>query len=209
LPSCSILPAPETLAIYQLPPTSITRADSTGKLPWTLHVSTPHSSQVLDSQRVLALREDNRISAYKGVRWSEAAPILLRSRLAGAFRADGRLSPLSGHHVNLVTDFELNGDLNAFQVEHADGVPMVVIRFYAVLTQPGRSRIVAVHGFEARQPVEGKGMTEVIAAFGKATDKLAREMIDWTIQHGNSIQATQDDTTASAGERMNPSAEMP
>ena len=51
-------------------------------------------------------------------------------------------------------------------------------------------------------------MPEVIAAFGRGADQVAREIIDWTIQHGSAIQAGENEMPASAG-RMNPPAEKP
>jgi cholesterol transport system auxiliary component len=195
--SCSILPAPETLAIYQLPPSSIPSASQTDQLsqpPLTLHISKPDSSRVTDTQRVLILRKDNRISAYKGARWSDSPPVLLRNQLTSAFRTDGRLSVVGDKNVNLKRDLELSGELYSFHVEDMGGKPATVIRFYAVLVQPTRNRVIASRGFETRQPVEGKGMPEVVAAFGKGTDDVARQIIDWTIQHGSAIQADQADT---------------
>jgi cholesterol transport system auxiliary component len=207
--SCSILPTPQTLAIYQLPPPSIasaSQADQLPQLPLTLHILKPDSSRSTDTQRVLILQPDNRISAYKGVRWSDSPSVLLRNHFTGAFRADGRLSLMSDRNVNLPRDFELSGDLSAFHVEYSNGMPAAVIRFYAVLAQPTRNRVIATRGFEARQSVEGKGMPEVVAAFGKGADDVARQIIDWTIQHGSALQADQADAAASAGKTNPPEA---
>ena len=198
--SCSILPTPQTLAIYQLPPPSIARAaqtDQLPQLPLTLHISKPDSSRVTDTQRVLILRRDNRISAYKGARWSDSPPVLLRNQLTSAFRADGRLSVVGDKNVNLVRDLELSGELYSFHVEYVGSKPAAVIRFYAVLAQPMRNRVIASRGFETRQPVEGKGMPEVVAAFGKGADDVARQIIDWTIEHGSAVQPWQGDATNS------------
>ena len=198
--SCSILPAPETLAIYQLPPPSIAPAAQTDQLPQrplTLHISKPDSGRMTDTQRVLILQPDNRISAYKGARWSDSPPALLRNQLTSAFRADGRLSVVSDTNVNLRRDLELSGELYSFHVEYVGGRPAAVIRFHAVLAQPTRNRVITSRGFETRQPVEGKGMPEIVAAFGKGADTVARQIIDWTIQHGGAIQADQADAEAS------------
>jgi cholesterol transport system auxiliary component len=183
LSSCSILPKAETLDIYQLPPSSIARSAQAGSLPRALRIATPHSNQVTDSMRVLVRRQDNRISAYKGIRWSDPAPILLRDQLAEAFRTDGRFSSVSSGNNNLMADLELGGDLTAFQVEYKNGIPAVNIRFYATLVQSGRNRIVATRSFEIIEPVQGREISEVIAAFGRATDRLAAEVIDWTLQY--------------------------
>jgi cholesterol transport system auxiliary component len=183
LSSCSVLPKPETLEIYQLPLSSIVPSTQGNSSPWALRIATPHSSQVTDSVRVLVLR-DNRISGYKGVRWSDPAPVLLRNRLARAFRTDGRFSSVSSGDDNLPTGLELGGDLSKFQVEYRNGVLAVDIEFYAILVQLDPYRIVATQRFEIRQPMEGKKMREVMAAFGKATDKLSAEIIGWTLQPG-------------------------
>ena len=208
LSSCSILPK-ETLDVYQLAPLSIAIAAGADPLPWTLHISKADSSRVTDSQRVLILNHDNRISTYKSVRWSDPPPVLLRNHIATAFRADGRLSLVSDNNPNLARDLELSGDLVAFHVEYSDGMPVAIIRFYAVLAHPARNRSIAARSFESRQPVKSKGMPEVVAAFGKGADDVAREIIEWTMQHGSAIQANQADTAASATVRMNSSAEKP
>ena len=205
LSSCSILPK-ETLEVYQLPPSSIAIAAGADRLPWTLHVLKADSSRVTDSQRVLILNQDNRISAYKSVRWSDPPPVLLRNHIASAFRADGRLSLVSDNNPNLARDLELSGDLGAFHVEYSGGMPVAIIRFYAILAHPARNRSIAARGFESRQPVKGKGMPEVVAAFGKGADDVARQIIDWTIQHGSALQADQADAAASAGKTNPPEA---
>jgi cholesterol transport system auxiliary component len=188
LSSCSILPKAETLEIYQLPSSSVQHSAQANSLPWALRIATPHSSQATDSMRVLVLRQDNRISAYKGIRWGDPTPVLLRDQLAEAFRTDGRFSSVSSGNNNLVADLELGGDLTAFQVEYKNGIPAVNIRFYATLVQSGRNRIVATRSFEIVEPVQGREIPEVIAAFGRATDRLAAEVIDWTLQHESAQQ---------------------
>lgn len=187
LSSCSVLPREETLEVYQLPASPITRSIQTNGQPWTLHVATPRSSRVTDSVRVLILQQGNRISAYKGVRWSDPAPVLMRDRLVSAFRADGRLGPVSSDS-NLPADLQLKGDLGAFQVEYQNGMPSVNIRFYATLVQSARNRIVATRSFEVKQPADGRNVSDVVTAFGKATDMLASEMIGWALQHGPALQ---------------------
>ncbi|MBV6272905.1 membrane integrity-associated transporter subunit PqiC [Alcaligenaceae bacterium CGII-47] len=186
LSACSILPKPETLVIYQLPATPLsTQTDTVTShaLPWSLRVTTPYSSQVIDSQRVLVVPEGSQVSAYSGVRWSDPAPVLVRNRLASAFRANGQLSSVSIDHSGMDADFELGGDLVAFQAVYQNGFPIVRIHYDASLSQPGANRTVATHRFEATEPVQGKDAPEVIEAFGRAADRLAGAMVDWTLQH--------------------------
>lgn len=188
--SCSILPATETLEIYRLPPSTIAPSSLTPPasgadiLPLSLRITTPHSSPITDSTRVLALRQGAQVSVYKGMRWADPAPVLVRNRLAAAFRSDGRLASISSGTSNLTADLELGGDLSTFQVEYRDGVPAATIRFYATLVQPPRNRIAAARSFDISEPVQDRGTSGIIEAFGIATDRLAAEMIDWTMQQG-------------------------
>ena len=187
--SCSILPATENLEIYQLPAAESASHSSGDSLPWTLRLATPYSSYITDSPRVLALRQGNQLSSYKGIRWSDPAPVLLRNRLVAAFRADGRFNSVSnGSSNNLATDLELGGDLSAFQVEYTNDGPQATIRFYATLSQPLRNRIVAARSFEISEPVQSRGTSEIITAFGFAADRFAAEIVAWTTRQGMTLQ---------------------
>ncbi|PTQ79639.1 cholesterol transport system auxiliary component [Nitrosospira multiformis] len=188
--SCSILPATENLEIYLLPAAESASHSSGDSLPWTLRLATPYSSYITDSPRVLALRQGNQLSSYKGIRWSDPAPVLLRNRLVAAFRTDGRFNSVSNGNSsnNLATDLELGGDLSAFQVEYTNDGPQATIRFYATLSQPLRNRIVAARSFEISEPVQSRGTSEIITAFGLSADRLAAEIIDWTVQQGMVLQ---------------------
>ncbi len=185
LSACSILPKPETLTVYQLPATPLsmqTDAATPHDLPWSLRIATPYSSQVIDSQRVLVVPQGSQVSAYGGVRWSDPAPILVRNRLVSAFRTNGRLSSVSVDNSSVDTDFELGGDLVAFQTVYEDGVPVVRIHYDASLTRPLANRTVATRRFKVAEPVQGKDAPEVVEAFGRAADRLAASMVEWTLQ---------------------------
>lgn len=192
LPACSILPATENLEIYPLRAAGPAAAPSGqpfgDPLSWTLRLATPNSSHMTDSPRILVLGPGGQLSSYKGIRWSDPAPVLLRNRLAAAFRADGRFGSVS-NGGNTLAHLELGGDLSAFQVEYTDGGPQATIRFYATLSQPVRNRIVAARRFEIREPVRSRGTAEIIAAFALSADRLAAEIVDWTARQGMTLPA--------------------
>ena len=61
------------------------------------------------------------ISSYKGARWSDPVPLLVRNRLLDGFQRDGRVQRLSADDSNLQADYELSGELQAFQSEYQPG----------------------------------------------------------------------------------------
>ena len=183
LGACSILPRAETPDVYLLPAQQ-QPPHATPAVDWSLRVLAPRASQVLDSNRIAVQPRGDLLSVYKGARWADGAPPLLRDRLLDAFRADGRIQALSSDEVSLQADLELGGDLRAFQGEYRDkGVEAVVI-LEARLVRSATQRIIATRRFEVRQPATGEKVPEVVTAFGQATDRLATEVVGWTLQQG-------------------------
>lgn len=183
LGACSILPRAETPDVYLLPAQQ-QPPRATPAVDWSLRVLAPRASQVLDSNRIAVQPRGDLLSVYKGARWADATPPLLRDRLLDAFRADGRIQALSSDEVSLQADLELGGDLRAFQGEYRDkGVEAVVV-LEARLVRSATQRIVATRRFEVRQPAAGEKVPEVVTAFGQATDRLATEVVGWTLQQG-------------------------
>jgi cholesterol transport system auxiliary component len=179
LGACSILPEQEPSDVYRLP-TAATISKAATPAPWSLRVAKPKSSETLDSPRIAVIPQGDVISSYKGARWSDPAPVLLRNRLTDAFYRDGRVQSISTDDSNLQADFELGGELQAFQSEYRGQAIEVVIRLDARLADD-RQRIVASRRFEVHQPVADKQVSAVVAGFGQASDTLTAQVLQWTV----------------------------
>lgn len=181
LPACSVLPRAEPVDTYLLPAAPLAPAGAAA-LPLSLRVSRPAAGTQLSGQRIAVVPEDGRVSVYKGASWSEPAPVLLRNRLLDAFRADGRIAALSSDDTVLQADVEIDSDLRGFQAEYHNGAVEAVIRLEARLVQVGTRRILASHGFEVREAAAGSAVPQVVQAFGRAGDRLAAELVAWTMR---------------------------
>ncbi|MCE5361839.1 ABC-type transport auxiliary lipoprotein family protein [Pseudomonas anguilliseptica] len=182
LSACSILPKSQVLSIYRLPASSLPSHNVSAN--WALRVNKPYSSQLLDSTRIAVLPPGDQISAYQGVRWSDRAPLLLRDRLIDAFLDDGRLKAVSSDDSRLQADLELDGDLRAFHSEYQNGRPAARILFEARLVESGSLRILASRRFEVSQTASDTSLPAVVNAFGQAGDQLARDVLEWTLNQG-------------------------
>ncbi len=182
LSACSILPKSQVLSIYRLPASSLPNHEVSAD--WALRVNKPYSSQLLDSTRIAVLPPGDQISAYQGVRWSDRAPLLLRDRLIDAFLDDGRLKAVSSDDSRLQADLELDGDLRAFHSEYQNGRPAARILFEARLVESGSLRILASRRFEVSQTASDTSVPAVVNAFGQAGDQLARDVLEWTLNQG-------------------------
>lgn len=191
LGACTILPKAESPDIYRLPSTPLPR-DSAPAVNWTLRVDTPNAERMIDSSRIAVLPQGDVVSVYQGARWSDTATTLLRNRIMDAFRDNGRVAGLSSDETSLQADYSLAGDLRSFQSVYENGQPVVVIRFDARLVKNSGLRIVATRRFDVTQPVGGKTVPEVVAAFGQASDALATQVVGWTLQQpldGHDVRA--------------------
>ncbi|MCX5506555.1 ABC-type transport auxiliary lipoprotein family protein [Pseudomonas sp. BJa3] len=178
--ACSILPQSEPVDIYRLPVSQTAR--SAAPLDWSLRLNKPLASEALAGPRIAVIPQGDVISSYKGARWSDPTPMLVRNRLLDGFQRDGRVQRLSADDSNLQADYELGGELQAFQSEYRSGGAVeVVIRYDARLVQGRSQRILASKRFEVRQPLRSQQVPAVVAGFGTASDQLARQVIDWTV----------------------------
>lgn len=181
LASCSVLPKAESPDIYRLPSTPLPHAQASA-VNWSLRVDTPQAERMLDSARIAVLPQGDMVSVYKGARWSDRVPVLLRNRLIEGFRTDGRVAALSSDDTNLQADFVLSGDLTAFQSEYRGQQPTIVVRYDARLVRNNGLKIVASRRFEVTQPASGTAVPQVVAAFGQASDALATQVVEWTLE---------------------------
>jgi cholesterol transport system auxiliary component len=181
LSACSVLPRAEPLDTYLLPPAHLSHSAAQTSLALSLRITRPLGGVQLAGQRIIVVPENNRLSVYKGVSWSDPAPVLLRDRILEAFRVDGRIAGLSTDEVRLQADYELVSDLQAFQTEYRDGVPEVVVRLDARLVYGNGRRIVASRLFESRHRPAGVEVPQVVASFGQASTTVASEMVEWVV----------------------------
>ena len=181
--ACSILPKADPSDVYRL--ASSQTASQGTPVSWSLRVNKPQTSEFLDSPRIAVVPNGDLISSYANSRWSDPSPVLLRNRFMDGFQRDGRVTLLSTDDTNLQSDYELGGQLLAFQSEYHGSAVEVVIRLDARLVRGSDQRIIASRRFEIHQPVSDTKVAAVVAGFGQAGDQLNKQVVDWVVAQGN------------------------
>ena len=181
--ACSIFPKTEPSDVYRLASAQTTNRAT--PVTWSLRVNKPQTSEFLDSPRIAVVPNGDLISSYANSRWSDPTPVLLRNRFMDGFQRDGRVTLLSTDDTNLQADYELGGQLQAFQSEYRGNAVEVVIRLDARLVRGSDQRIIASRRFEVRQPVGDNKVPAVVAGFGLAGDQLNKQVVDWVVAQGN------------------------
>jgi cholesterol transport system auxiliary component len=186
--SCSILPQAEPSDVYRLPTAQApVSASPAATQHWSLRLNKLQASEALNRPTIAVIPQGDVISSYKGSRWSDPAPVLVRNRLLDGFARDGRVTLLSTDDSNFAADLELGGNLQAFQTEYQGTHASVVVRVDALLVRGYDQRILASRRFEERQPLSDVQVPSVVAGFGQASDRLTAKVVSWAVDQGQKL----------------------
>lgn len=186
--SCSILPQAEPSDVYRLPTAQTPASASPATTQhWSLRLNKLQASEALNRPTIAVIPQGDVISSYKGSRWSDPAPVLVRNRLLDGFARDGRVTLLSTDDSNFAADLELGGNLQAFQTEYQGAQASVVVRVDALLVRGYDQRILASRRFEERQPLNDVQVPSVVAGFGQASDRLTAKVVTWAVDQGQKL----------------------
>jgi cholesterol transport system auxiliary component len=186
--ACSILPQSEPSDVYRLPTAQApASASSAATQQWSLRLNKLQASEALNRPTIAVIPQGDVISSYKGSRWSDPAPVLVRNRLLDGFARDGRVTLLSTDDSNFAADLELGGSLQAFQTEYQGMQASVVVRVDALLVRGYDQRILASRRFEERQPLNDVQVPAVVAGFGQASDRLTAKVVSWAVDQGQKL----------------------
>ena len=178
--SCSVLPDTVPADLYQLPPSTLSAAAGAPALG-ALRIATPATAASLGGTRILVMVGNNSFQAYPDARWAAPVPQLWRDWLLDAFWKDGRVAGLSASADGLQAGVELRGMLRALHNESAGSAAVALIQYDAQLVDTTTRQILRARRFEAREPVTGTSAEQLVAALGIAADRIAAELIVWTL----------------------------
>lgn len=180
LSACSVLPSTTPLRTFSLSDAVLEK--STGAaLALTLKIETPSATAPLDGVRILVQPDARELQVYAGARWRDRAPVLLQERLISALRQDGRLSAIIDENSRARDDAQLSSQLLSFHSRYGQRGPEVVIELDAQLIDTRLASVLATRRFSLTEPASGENIEAIVAAFGKATDRLDRQVVEWIL----------------------------
>lgn len=181
LPACTLLTESQPVRLFMLPEPTL-EASREPPLDLALRVDTPSAASPLDGSRLLVMPSLGELQAYAGARWRDDAPLLLRNTLVEAFRMDGRLASVVDDASRARSDATLTSHLSGFHSRYREGGPEVVIRLDAQLIDEGSREVLGSQRLEVVEPSQGENIEAVVAAFGRATEDMSRQLVNWTLE---------------------------
>lgn len=180
LTGCGLLPQHEPVRLFALPDPSLSTSHD-ARRDLTLRVDTPSAGAPLSGSRLLVMPTPGEYQAYAGARWRDTAPRLVRDQLIAAYRQDGRLAAVVDEASRARNDVTLASQLGGFHSRHRDGTPEVVVRLEVQLIDETSRKVVVSRRFETVVASNDESLEAAVEAFGRATDQLTRDLVDWTL----------------------------
>lgn len=181
---CSVLDVPGPPPnFYNLTPKSTFRADLP-KVDWQLIIEVPMAAGGLDSSRIALRPLSTELKYFADARWTERAPEMMQTMLIESFENTDKIVAVGRQSIGLRSDFTLKTELREFQAETfgRDGAMSIRVRLNAKIVKYPRRAIVGSKSFESVEVVEnGENMKNIVFAFDRATGKVLKKVVEWTL----------------------------
>jgi len=143
-----------------------------------LVISEPTATTRLQTQRFLFASDEEVHDDFANAQWSDSLPALVQAKLLQSFENyDIAHAPLRGDAL-IEGGVRLLIDLRRFDIAAAPELK-VTIALSAKLID-GAGQLKASRIFEQSSAMDGLTATQAAAAFGRAFDALARDVVTWT-----------------------------
>jgi len=187
--ACASLTKKEPFTTYSPRYTAPQTGASAAPVRWQLSIDTPLASDAIDSTRMLVMPSPGALETYKGGRWADTAPLVLRTLLIQAFQDSNRIAGVGALSSGMHGDFLLAIDLYDFETQYVGGGPRATIRLNAKLIDQSLNRVTAARMFEGGAPVGGTNAADASVAFEQALSELLPQIVAWALESGEGAWA--------------------
>jgi phospholipid/cholesterol/gamma-HCH transport system substrate-binding protein len=144
-----------------------------------LAIPEPTAVAMLETQRML-FSPASELPGFSEFLWADAIPKLLQARLIESFENyDIAHAPLRTADIGQ-TDFQLLVDVRRFRVAVDTGPAVEIALSARIVDKDGK--VIASRLFEESQKFDKVEPQAAVAAFNDAFGRIAKNMIDWTVQ---------------------------
>ena len=143
-----------------------------------LLVKLPTSLKAIDSERLILRPEPKVITYVGGAQWSDSVPRLVQAKLVEAVENTGSAGATAKPGDGLVIDFQLIPDIRRFEIIGNRAVIEISIK----LLSDKSGRVVATRIFSTSAATGGNQAANYVAAFDRAFEEFAKDVIAWTFR---------------------------
>lgn len=185
LSACSIFPKSQPLSVYRIEVPSHINTQALSPVNNSIKVSMPYGSNFINSNRILVRTASGEINAYKGVKWADPAPTMLRNYLIDYFRDSGQIATVVNDAFSISSQFALEIDLRRFESSYLDDGLFVHLELDALLINNTKHKSISTKNFKVKKPSANVDTASVVKQFDIAASELAHEILVWVNQQIN------------------------
>lgn len=135
----------------------------------------------LDTARVAYQPVPNELKYIAGARWVDLAPLMVQSLLVESLENAGRFASVAPRGAEINGDYMIKGDMRQFAVVKINDKTHVEVDLYLRLVSRENRQVVAARDFAHVVPVDGSGMTPIVAAFDTALGQVLADVTQWAV----------------------------
>lgn len=198
LAGCTIFPNPDPPRVMDLTLRDLPYHAAETQ-PHSMRVDTPYASEPFNGTQILAKPNAWEFRIYDGVRWRDAAPIIVRDILIQALRESDGFRGVVSDTSPAETDWTLITELSAFHTESQPNGVHAAIRLHArILDNRSRSTLCA-KSFSVSQETGGQAIEQVIKGFSGAGTALSESVSRWAVECAQTATQETDRATPLSG----------
>ena len=156
-------------------PTSFTGVRGGSRAQILVKVPTALSS--VDSDRIIVKPTPAVVTYLAGAQWADTVPRLIQAKLVESFENSGATRATAKPGDGLIIDYQLVSDVRRFEV--FEGVATIELSIKLLTDRTGVVRETRI--FRASSRASGESADDVVAAFDRAFDEIARDVIGWVV----------------------------
>jgi cholesterol transport system auxiliary component len=141
----------------------------------------PTALKALDSEQIVIRVASAEIQYLGKARWSDRLPKMVQSKLVEAFENSGKLGGVGRPGEGLAIDYQVVGDIRAFEIQQSGGSHAHVEISVKILNDRNGT-VRAQRVFSADVPVRGSDNPSFVAGLDAAFSRVTTDIVGWTLK---------------------------
>jgi len=151
-------------------------------VPINIRIAEPEMAPGLDTDRIAVMSTPNQLTYYTGAAWAQPLPQILQQFLMNTFQQSRTFKGVDSEQESITPDVILLTEIQDYEVNNNVSPPTVRVRLTAKLVNANH-KLLATIPIEKTEVAEVNHMPAIIAAFNKATDEVATDLLHWVGKH--------------------------
>ncbi len=144
----------------------------------SLKVLEPSPAPGLDTARMVVVDAPHHRTHYRGVGWTTTAPRLVQYYLADSLDRSGLFAHVMTDDSVIPSDYQLELELQEFQVDLTTGTPRVMIRLDATLLRSSNYQPLRTMPLQREVSAAGQDLQGIVAIFNEQMHSITQELFD-------------------------------